>query len=70
MATVDDIRRIVALDNGLATVSVVRPQGTVLSTVVNAGVVAHPVTGTPVAATALTLAPGTALAITFNVTLN
>mgnify|MGYP001318633484 CR=1 FL=1 len=50
MATVDDIRRIVALDHGLATVSVVRAQGTVLSTVVNAGVVAHPVTGEPVAA--------------------
>ncbi|MDP1807394.1 MAG: pyridoxamine 5'-phosphate oxidase family protein [Acidimicrobiales bacterium] len=45
MATVDDVRRIVALDNGLATVSVVRPDGTVLSTVVNAGVVDHPVTG-------------------------
>lgn len=50
MATVDAIRRIVALDHGLATVSVVRPSGRVLSTVVNAGVVDHPVTGDPVAA--------------------
>ena len=50
MATVADVRRIVALDHGLATVSVRRPDGTVLSTVVNAGVVDHPVTGRPVVA--------------------
>lgn len=46
----EDVRRIVALDNGLATVSAVRPDGSVLSTVVNAGVVAHPVKGHDVAA--------------------
>jgi PPOX class probable F420-dependent enzyme len=45
MATLEDVRRLVALDHGLATVSTVRPTGDVQSTVVNAGVVAHPVTG-------------------------
>ena len=50
MATVDDIRRLVALDHGLAGLSTLRPDGTVQSTVVNAGVVDHPVTGEKVAA--------------------
>lgn len=50
MATVKDIQRLVALDNGLASVSTLRANGTVQSTVVNAGVVDHPVTGAPVAA--------------------
>ena len=50
MATVDDIQRLVALDHGLASVSTVRADGTVQSTVVNAGVVDHPVTGALVAA--------------------
>jgi len=50
MATVADVRRIVALDNGLATVSVARPDGSILSTVVNAGVIDHPVTHEPVVA--------------------
>jgi hypothetical protein len=50
MATVDDIQRVVALDHGLASVSTVRADGTVQSTVVNAGLVDHPVTGTAVAA--------------------
>ena len=50
MATVEDIQRLVALDNGLASLSTVRPDGTVQATVVNAGVVDHPVTGQPVAA--------------------
>lgn len=50
MATIDDIRRLVALESGLATLSTVRPDGTVQSTVVNAGVVDHPVTHEPVAA--------------------
>jgi PPOX class probable F420-dependent enzyme len=50
MATIDDIRNLVRLDNGLASLSTVRPDGTVQSTVVNAGVVDHPVTGEPVAA--------------------
>ena len=50
MATIDDITRLVALDHGLASVSTQRADGTVHSTVVNAGVVRHPVTGAPVAA--------------------
>lgn len=50
MATVDDVRRLVGLDNGLATLATVRADGSVQSTVVNAGLVDHPVTGAPVAA--------------------
>jgi PPOX class probable F420-dependent enzyme len=50
MATIDDITNLVALDNGLASLSTVRADGTVQSTVVNAGVVDHPVSGAPVAA--------------------
>ena len=50
MASIDDVRTLIALDNGLATVSTVRPDGTLQSTVVNAGVVPHPVSGRPVAA--------------------
>lgn len=50
MATVDDIQRLVALDHGLACLSTVRADGAVQATVVNAGVVDHPVTGAPVAA--------------------
>lgn len=50
MATVEDIRRLVDLDHGLATISTLRANGTVLSTVVNAGIVDHPITGNAVAA--------------------
>ncbi|HEY8524019.1 MAG TPA: TIGR03618 family F420-dependent PPOX class oxidoreductase [Acidimicrobiales bacterium] len=50
MATLADVRRLVQLDHGLATVSTLRPNGSVQSTVVNAGVVPHPVTGEDVAA--------------------
>jgi PPOX class probable F420-dependent enzyme len=50
VATVEDIKRLVALDNGLAGLSTLRRDGTVQSTVVNAGVIDHPVTGDPVAA--------------------
>lgn len=50
MAGIKDLQRLVTLDNGLAGFSTVRPDGTVQSTVVNAGVVDHPVTGKPVAA--------------------
>ena len=45
MATLDDVRRMVAGDKGLATVSVTRDDGSVHSTVVNGGVLAHPVNG-------------------------
>ena len=50
MATVEDIQRLVALDHGLANLSTVRADGTVQSTVVNAGLITHPVSGAPVAA--------------------
>lgn len=38
------------MDNGLATVSTARPDGSIQTTVVNAGIVAHPVAGGEVAA--------------------
>ena len=50
MATIDDIRKLVALDHGLASLSTLRRDGSVQSTVVNAGVIDHPVTHVPVAA--------------------
>ena len=50
VATVDDIQKLVALDHGLASLSTLRRDGSVQSTVVNAGVIDHPVTGEPVAA--------------------
>ena len=50
MASLDDVRRLVALDHGLATASTVRPDGSLQTTVVNAGVVTHPVDGHEVAA--------------------
>jgi PPOX class probable F420-dependent enzyme len=50
VATVDDIQELVALDHGLASLSTLRRDGSVQSTVVNAGVIDHPVTGQPVAA--------------------
>jgi PPOX class probable F420-dependent enzyme len=50
VASIDDIRKIVSLDHGLAGLSTLRRDGSVQSTVVNAGVIDHPVTGKPVAA--------------------
>lgn len=50
MATIDDVRRLVSLEHGLANLSTVRMDGTVHATVVNAGVVDHPVSGEPVVA--------------------
>lgn len=44
----DPVRRIVAQEHGLATVSVVRADGTPHSSLVNAGLLDHPVTGRPV----------------------
>src|SRR5690606_7465681 len=46
----DDVRGVVALDHGLATLSTLRADGFVQSTVVNAGVIDHPTTKEPVAA--------------------
>jgi PPOX class probable F420-dependent enzyme len=50
VASIDDVRTLVALDHGLASVSIVRADGSLQSTVVNAGVVPHPLSGRPVAA--------------------
>jgi PPOX class probable F420-dependent enzyme len=50
VATVDDARRLAGLDNGLANLSTLRTDGSVHGTVVNAGIIDHPVTGEPVAA--------------------
>ncbi len=44
----DPVRRMVALEHGLAGVAVVRADGTPHSSLVNAGVLDHPRTGTPV----------------------
>ncbi len=46
--TLDPVRRLVANDQGLATVAVRRPDGSVQATIVNAGVLDHPVGGEPV----------------------
>jgi PPOX class probable F420-dependent enzyme len=45
VASIDDVRRLVTLDHGLATVTTVRRTGTIQATVVNAGVITHPVSG-------------------------
>ena len=44
----DPVRRMVAKETGLASVSVVRADGTPHSSLVNAGVLDHPITGEPV----------------------
>lgn len=46
----DDIRRLVGLDHGLASLATVRADGSVHLAVVNAGVIDHPLDGEPVAA--------------------
>ncbi|MGB8383754.1 MAG: pyridoxamine 5'-phosphate oxidase family protein [Dermatophilaceae bacterium] len=46
----DDARRLVAAEHGLATLATTRRDGTVQVTVVNAGVLPHSVTAMPVAA--------------------
>jgi len=48
--TLDDVRRLVAADHGLATLATTRSDGTVHVTLVNAGVASHPVTGSDVVA--------------------
>ena len=48
MSGLEDFARLVRGDHGLCVVSTLRPDGTIQSSVVNAGVLAHPVTGVPV----------------------
>jgi PPOX class probable F420-dependent enzyme len=45
VADIEDFRRLIAADRGLVVVSTLRADGTIASSVVNAGVLAHPVTG-------------------------
>jgi PPOX class probable F420-dependent enzyme len=48
MTDLSDFARLVARDHGLCVVSTLRPDSTIQSSVVNAGVLDHPVTGEPV----------------------
>jgi PPOX class probable F420-dependent enzyme len=48
--TLDDVRRLVAGEHGLATLATTRPDGTVQVTLINAGVIRHPLTGREVVA--------------------
>ena len=50
VASLDDARALIPLDHGLASVAIPRPDGSPQATVVNAGVVPHPVSQGPVAA--------------------
>ena len=45
MANIEDFRKLVAGDHGLVVVSATRGDGTISSSVVNAGVLSHPVSG-------------------------
>ena len=53
MATIEDVEKLASGDHGLVTISVSRADGSVHSSVVNAGVMDHPVTGERVVATVL-----------------
>ena len=48
MTDLQDFARLVGRDHGLCVVSTLRPDSTIQSSVVNAGVLAHPLTGAPV----------------------
>ena len=48
MHGLEDFARLIASDHGLCVVSTLRPDGTIQSSVVNAGVLPHPVTGAQV----------------------
>ena len=50
MSGLEDFARLVDGDHGLCVVSTLRPDGTIQSSVVNAGAIAHPGTGEPVLA--------------------
>ena len=47
MSDIEEVRAYLAKENGLATVSTTQADGRVLSSVVNCGVIAHPLTGAP-----------------------
>jgi PPOX class probable F420-dependent enzyme len=49
-ASLDLVRSLVAADHGLAVAVTLRPSGTAQTSVVNGGVLDHPLTGAPVAA--------------------
>jgi PPOX class probable F420-dependent enzyme len=44
-ASLDDVRRLVRAETGLATLAVARPDGSVHVSLINAGVLSHPLTG-------------------------
>ncbi len=48
MADIAEFRKLIGGDHGLVVVSTLRENGTIASSVVNAGVLPHPVTGEPV----------------------
>ncbi len=48
MADIEDVRRLIRADNGLTVVSTTREDGSVQASVVNAGVLEHPLRGRPV----------------------
>jgi hypothetical protein len=50
VANIEEFRQLIAGDRGLVVVSVTRGDGTISSSVVNAGVLLHPVTGATVVA--------------------
>lgn len=50
MTDLADLAELVHLDHGLSVVSTLRADGTIQSSVVNAGVLAHPITGAPTVA--------------------
>ena len=45
VADIEDFQRLIAGDHGLVVVSTLRDNGTIASSVVNAGVLPHPLTG-------------------------
>jgi PPOX class probable F420-dependent enzyme len=45
MASLDDVSRVLGLDHGLCVVSTLRADATMQASLVNAGVLAHPITG-------------------------
>ena len=47
MSDIEDVKKFLSSENGLATVSTVQKDGRVLSSVVNCGVIDHPVSETP-----------------------